>query len=153
MTGFQVKPVVALERDILQGIGQHYGARQLTRQDLIDVQFDSQTDVLPEQGVTSLEISEQDDQVIRLVNSVLKDAIESQASDAHFEPCQDGLLVRFRVDGLLHDCLTVPAAMRKEVISRLMKTAQEIKGSIHACQGICDASSRKDMSRPPSIPS
>jgi len=36
VTGFNVKPVVATEREIIKAISQHYGAEQMTKQDLID---------------------------------------------------------------------------------------------------------------------
>jgi len=58
-------------------------------------------------------------QVVKLINFVIRDAIDSVASDIHFEPAGNKMFVRFRVDGILHDVMTIPAAMRKEVISRI----------------------------------
>ncbi len=124
VTGFNVKPVVATERDIIKAIGQHYGAEQMARQDLIDARFDTEPTEEGDKRIEDLVLSDDAGQVVRLVNSIIRDGINSLASDIHFEPAIDEMIVRFRVDGILHDCLTVPAAVRKEVVSRLKVLAK-----------------------------
>ncbi|MFH5806461.1 GspE/PulE family protein [Alienimonas sp. DA493] len=66
--------------------------------------------------------------VVRLVNAVLLDAARTGVSDVHFQPIDAGsgggadgdpLAVRLRVDGVLHDALTVPARQREEVVGRV----------------------------------
>ena len=124
VTGFNVKPLVATEREIIKAISQHYGAEQMTKQDLIDAKFDAEPTLEGDKRIEDLATSDDAGQVVRLVNSIIKDAIGSLASDIHFEPANDEMVVRFRVDGILHDCLTVPAAVRKEVVSRLKVLAK-----------------------------
>lgn len=124
VTGFNVKPVVATEREIIKAISQHYGAEQMTKQDLIDARFDQEPTKEGDKKIEDLVLSDESGQVVRLVNSIIKDGIDSLASDIHFEPAIDEMVVRFRVDGILHDCLTIPAAVRKEVISRLKVLAK-----------------------------
>jgi len=124
VTGFNVKPLVATEREIAKAISQHYGAEQMTRQDLVDAKFDAEPAMESNKRIEDLTISDDAGQVVRLVNSIIKDAIDSLASDIHFEPSSEEMVVRFRVDGILHDCLTVPAAVRKEVVSRLKVLAK-----------------------------
>lgn len=124
VTGFNVKPIVATERDIVRAISQHYGARQMTKQDLVDARFDQESTQQIDTKTDSLILSDDKSQVAKLVNSIIKDAIDSLASDIHFEPASTEMFVRFRVDGILHDCLTVPTAMRKEVTSRLKVLAK-----------------------------
>jgi type IV pilus assembly protein PilB len=124
VTGFNVKPVVATEREITKAISQHYGAKQITKQDLIDARLDAEPTGQRDKKTEDLATSDDAGQVVRLVNSIIKDAIASLASDIHFEPSNDEMVVRFRVDGILHDCLTVPAAVRKEVVSRLKVLAK-----------------------------
>lgn len=124
VTGFNVKPVVATEREITKAISQHHGAEQMTKQDLIDVRFDAEPTGPDDKKTEDLALSNDAGQVVRLVGSIIKDAIESHASDIHFEPTNHEMIVRFRVDGILHDCLTVPAAVRKEIISRLKVLAK-----------------------------
>ena len=124
VTSFNVKPVVATERDIIQAIGQHYGAEQMTKQDLADVRVDTEPALDVDKEAEDLMVSDEASQVVRLVNSVIRNAIDSRASDIHFEPVGEEMVVRLRVDGILHDCLTVPAAVKKEVISRLKVLAK-----------------------------
>jgi general secretion pathway protein E len=57
--------------------------------------------------------------VIRLVNQIVSRAVEARASDIHLEPSENGLKVRFRVDGLLRDIELLPARLRPAVISRV----------------------------------
>ncbi|MBN1492058.1 MAG: type II/IV secretion system protein [Phycisphaerae bacterium] len=57
--------------------------------------------------------------VVTLVGAILERACEQAASDVHFEPADNGLLVRFRLDGLLHDVERLPAALAANVIARL----------------------------------
>ncbi len=124
VTGFNVKPMVATEREIIQAISRHYGVEQMTKQDLVDVRFDQEQLEQPDMRVEDLVLSSEAGQVVRLISSVMKDAIDSVASDIHFEPAGGEMFVRFRVDGILHDCLTIPAVMRKEVTSRVKVLAK-----------------------------
>lgn len=57
--------------------------------------------------------------VIRLVNTLLADAVLARASDVHLEPDRDGLSVRIRVDGLLRERGHVPRSMAAQVASRI----------------------------------
>ncbi len=57
--------------------------------------------------------------VVKLVNLLLSDAARSGASDVHIEPHESLLQVRQRVDGLLHDVLTIPRHLQDPTLSRL----------------------------------
>jgi general secretion pathway protein E len=57
--------------------------------------------------------------VVELVDHLIRRAIAVRASDLHFEPAEDGLLVRSRVDGLLRDVERLPAVLAPNVIARL----------------------------------
>jgi general secretion pathway protein E len=57
--------------------------------------------------------------VVRSVNGLIARAVEARASDIHIEPGEDGLHVRFRVDGALRDEDPPPAALRSAFVSRL----------------------------------
>jgi general secretion pathway protein E len=62
--------------------------------------------------------------VIRLVNNVIGRVIDLRASDIHFEPFDDGVHVRYRVDGVLHTTEVVPARQGAAVTSRIKLLAQ-----------------------------
>ena len=77
---------------------------------------------LDEQTEEESELDEDpnDDQpIIRLVDTLLAEAVESRASDVHVEPAADGLNVRFRVDGLLREAMRIPRGFARQVVSRL----------------------------------
>jgi len=60
-----------------------------------------------------------DGPVITFVNQLLRRAVEERASDIHFEPTEDDLRVRFRVDGILHDASRAPASLALDIVSRV----------------------------------
>jgi len=57
--------------------------------------------------------------IIRIVSDTLKEAVESRASDVHFEPQENYLRVRFRVDGDLREVAALPVAITQAIISRV----------------------------------
>src|ERR671935_262339 len=91
--------------------------------------------ILEEEGVIEEEVEEVDDDLeaddgisdaplVRLVNSVIFQAAEDGASDIHFEPQEDSLVVRFRVDGVLQEVQRIPKRMMAGVTTRLKVLAK-----------------------------
>jgi len=68
--------------------------------------------------------SDDDAPIIRFINTILKQAIKEGASDIHFEPYENQLIVRTRVDGILHEITTQPSRVIPVVISRLKVMAE-----------------------------
>ena len=68
--------------------------------------------------------SQDDAPIIRLLNSVLTQAIEEGASDIHVEPFENRLAVRFRVDGMLRDVVEPPVALTGRIIARVKVMAR-----------------------------
>ena len=62
--------------------------------------------------------------IIRLVNKIIREAVENRATDVHFESSKKGLRVRFRIDGILHDKYFYPPKFIAPVISRLKLMAK-----------------------------
>ncbi|MDT8449324.1 MAG: type II secretion system ATPase GspE [Wenzhouxiangellaceae bacterium] len=81
---------------------------------------------LAEQMPEPAELLEADDDapIIRLINGVLAQALRDQASDIHFEPFEDRLSVRFRVDGILREVLATSPALAPLVASRVKVMAR-----------------------------
>jgi len=73
-----------------------------------------------------IELRESTDQapIIKLVNSIIADAVERGASDVHLEPRRGDLRVRFRVDGVVTDATMVPRRLQRGVISRIKLMAE-----------------------------
>jgi type IV pilus assembly protein PilB len=65
-----------------------------------------------------------DGPLVRLVNSIIFQAAEDGASDVHFAPQEDGLVVRLRIDGVLHELQRVPRRMASGVTTRLKVLAK-----------------------------
>ncbi|MDQ5969038.1 MAG: type pilus assembly protein PilB [Patescibacteria group bacterium] len=57
--------------------------------------------------------------VVRIVDTLLKHAILQNASDIHIEPQEKELLVRYRLDGLLHDAMILPKNMAGSIVARI----------------------------------
>jgi len=62
---------------------------------------------------------EADAPLIRFVNAILAEALAAHASDIHLGPSEHGVLVRFRIDGILQDILTPPRHLQAALVSRL----------------------------------
>ncbi len=62
--------------------------------------------------------------IIRMVNTLLLDAIQNGASDIHFEPTESGLSIRYRVDGILQQKHTPPREYQLQILTRLKVMAK-----------------------------
>jgi type IV pilus assembly protein PilB len=111
MTGYEVRPVVASREDIASLI-----AKMNRLDDAVAevVDADEEEDV-----VVDFQESGADAPVIKLVNSIIAQAMEDGASDIHFEPHGRDMRVRFRVDGVLSETTTIPRRMVPGVVSRV----------------------------------
>lgn len=65
----------------------------------------------------------EESKTVALVNAILSIALEAGASDVHFEPKSKGLLIRHRVDGVLHEIRTLPEPLCSPVVNRLKTMA------------------------------
>ncbi len=70
-------------------------------------------------GTESIEESVDDAPIVRFVNLLISQAINDRASDIHIEPGEKQLLVRYRIDGVLHEMQRADRAIQDGVISRL----------------------------------
>jgi len=66
-----------------------------------------------------LEKQAQELPIIRIVDTLLKHAILQRASDVHIEPTEKEVLVRYRIDGILHDAMTLPLATKSGIVARI----------------------------------
>lgn len=74
-----------------------------------------------EDGVSEADLKKlaEDVPVIRVVNALLKHAIIQNASDIHIEPLENEMLVRYRIDGILHDAMTLPKNAAASITARI----------------------------------
>jgi type IV pilus assembly protein PilB len=124
-TRYQVELAVAAREDIVTEIrrlvraSEAFGARAAVEEELA-------ADEAEEAEGDDLEVDDgiSDAPLVRLVNSVIFQAAEDGASDVHFEPQEDSLLVRFRVDGVLQEVQRIPKRMMPGVLTRLKVLAK-----------------------------
>lgn len=99
----RIQPVLSCRADILRAIKTHLGVGGDTINQLVAQRAADGVEVLDEldENLGELAESAQAPSVIKLVNELLIEALEQRASDIHLEPQEHGLVVRYRVDGLL----------------------------------------------------
>jgi type IV pilus assembly protein PilB len=120
----QLELAVAAREDILTEIrrltraSEAFGARAAIDEDALLEE--------PEEEADDLEVDDgiSDVPLVRLVNSIIFQAAEDGASDIHFEPQEDALAVRLRIDGVLHEVQRIPKRMMAGVTTRLKVLAK-----------------------------
>jgi type II secretion system protein E len=126
-TGLTVVPVLASRAEIAKRIRTHLGVGSETIDGLL-AQTDTDRPDLTKGLDSEADLSElaQEPSVVRLVNEILVEAIESRASDVHIESQQSGLRIRYRIDGVLHEqpAPTDINRFRAAIISRLKIMSQ-----------------------------
>ncbi len=78
-------------------------------------------DIGDEDGASEADLKKlaEDVPVVRVVNALLKHAIIQNASDIHIEPMENEMLVRYRIDGILHDAMTLPKNAAPSITARI----------------------------------
>ena len=96
-----------------------FGARAVLDEEAaaLDAEEEEADDLEADDGIS-------DAPLVRLVNSVIFQAAEDGASDIHFEPQEDSLAVRFRIDGVLQEVQRIPKRMAAGVTTRLKVLAK-----------------------------
>ncbi|MFW5697716.1 MAG: GspE/PulE family protein, partial [Fimbriimonadaceae bacterium] len=124
-TGKEVEPAIAVEEDLnaayaafykqdidlgdtLQGVMSDFDGDLEVRSD--DDDEDLSEDQLREMG--------EDAPIIRLANLIINQAVNDKASDIHIEPRKDGLVVRYRIDGMMLEAMTLPRKVIAPLTSR-----------------------------------
>jgi type IV pilus assembly protein PilB len=113
-------PVEALERARETHYGRVEGSR-IVHQLIDKVADEVEEDLLSEEELDENEATKraQDAGIVNLVDRIIAQALQERATDIHIEPQEQGLVIRYRVDGLLYDALTPPRAVYTGAISRI----------------------------------
>ena len=118
-----VRLVIANPLDIAQYTAQFYalaksikGANRITGQ---DASLRNNFEQLVELGRSSKQVDANDQHIVNIVDWLWQYAFEQRASDIHLEPKRDFGLIRFRIDGLLHQVYQVPAVVMIAMTARI----------------------------------
>ncbi len=117
-TGYEVRRAVASPDDI-EGV-----IAQLSRLDSSVEEVEAAPEEEPGAEVIELRRSAEEAPVVKLVHSIIADAVERGASDIHFDPRESEMRVRFRVDGVVVDSATVPRRLAPGLVSRVKIMAE-----------------------------
>ncbi|HWD17067.1 MAG TPA: type II secretion system ATPase GspE [Casimicrobiaceae bacterium] len=119
VTGRTVRPMVAIPTDLEAALERLYGAgRSAVGQLIGDVETRSD-ELTFDADVQQLKDLASEAPVIRLVSLLITNALEMRASDIHIEPFENRLIVRYRIDGVLHEVESPPRRLSAAVISRI----------------------------------
>ena len=118
--------VVASEPEVLKAITEYYGLRHSVKR--AEKELVSGIDLGNLEALISMksdaEIEASDAHVVNAVEFMLQHAYDSRASDIHIEPKREDSLIRFRIDGVLHDVQKMPKVVHRAVISRVKTMAR-----------------------------
>jgi len=123
LLGAEVDPVLASGRSIIAAINRVYDRASSTAKGVMgDLNEDmGGLDALThglEEPEDLLDVSDEAP-IIRLVNSLLFQAVKERASDIHIEPYEKDLMVRFRIDGVLYEIIRPPKRFQNSIASRI----------------------------------
>lgn len=98
----EIKPVLSSEVDILKAIKKYYGIGAET---IEKIHKDEMKIIVEDKDTEDISLS-QDASIIKFVNEIILEAIKERATDIHFEPYENELRIRYRIDGILYNIST-----------------------------------------------
>ena len=124
----RIVPMIASEPAVQHAINVLYG-NEGAAQAMAQIRAENAATMETETAARSSESQENATPMVRLVNSIIERAYTENASDIHFEPTQEELIVRMRIDGQLHRIMVIPGELKDSVISRLKIMSHKRKES------------------------
>ena len=118
-TGLDIIPVLAGEKDMDIAIRQYLAFRVDPNIDKILGELSQDNEMEANARIKARVRVDEDAPIIRMVNSILIQAVHGRASDIHIEPQENDLRIRFRIDGQLFEVLSLPKKIHAAIISRL----------------------------------
>ncbi len=121
ITGYDIIPMVASENMIAKAIERIYGISGAFADVLEEIEDDEEIEVIEdkEEDVFGTAIAADAPPVVKLVNSIITEAVTRGASDIHIEPFERLLRVRYRIDGALVEAMSPQYTMGPALVSRI----------------------------------
>ncbi len=123
MSGLDVVPLVAPEREVQDLLQRMVREPTQGLEDILkdvgegEIQLGEQTS--EDQSLEDMMESAEEAPVIRIVNSIMVEALRKRASDIHIEPMEKSLRLRYRIDGILYESHSPPKHLQSAITSRL----------------------------------
>ena len=121
MLGTQVRPVLAPRKEITALVNKAYQTSSTDVDELLEgIEDDDMISLtkLVDESEDVLDIANKPP-IIKLMNTVLFEALKIRASDIHLQPYNDRMQVRYRIDGILYDAKLVPKKFQDAIVSRV----------------------------------
>jgi type IV pilus assembly protein PilB len=128
-TGLNIKTFASFPQDVEKAINQQY------RQEIVGEVGEALRETEDQGKIKTIDESQiaeiiKEAPIAKIVSTILEYAVTSRASDVHIEPQEDRIRVRYRIDGILYDRLSLPKSVQEAVISRI-KILSEMKIDEH----------------------
>jgi type IV pilus assembly protein PilB len=124
LTGYSIEVVIASEATIEESIARYYEKKPESSFEEVmsgfegeEIDFEASDDIAS--SAVDLEKAGNDAPIVKLCNLILVNAIKKNTSDIHIEPYEKAYRVRYRIDGVLYEEMTLPLKLRNAVTSRI----------------------------------
>ena len=117
LTRKRIEPVLSTSQDIQEMIDLNYRVGGEIEEQLSRIPTRYQKVRVAETRVSAEAIAQAP--VVRAIDLLIKQAVRDRASDIHIEPQEDRLRIRYRIDGILHEVMTLPLSVHPPLLSRL----------------------------------
>ena len=125
ITGLMIKPALCSKSRITSFIKEYYLKKESVTHLLKNIHVgsiareDTAGFACDEENQDITETGQQDSHLLKLVNRIISDAVDVRASDVHIEPQEDGLCIRYRIDGYLKHVVDIPLSLLDRIIARV----------------------------------
>lgn len=113
----RIRPVIPLHGGIKASIDTHYRLTAQIQQQVTQVVETAQAQVTAESMLTPDAVTQAP--IVRALDMIITQAVKDRASDIHIEPQEDKIKIRYRIDGILHEAVTLPLGVHSALISRI----------------------------------
>lgn len=116
----EIKRVLTPKQEILSAINRLMDMKNESAKDIMEDMEEEDDEILRDlESIQDITLMETEAPIIRMVNRLMVQAYKERASDIHVEPYQTDVKVRYRIDGILHDVITLPKRIHSSVVSRI----------------------------------
>jgi len=126
LTHYNIEPVISTEREIAETIQNSYGAGTSQLSDVLAEAKEGEAEQFQvekvEEDVVNIEEAQRQGNlppIVKIVNLMIAEALESRASDIHIEPEEKHVRIRYRIDGALREAFTLPKKDQNAILTRL----------------------------------
>lgn len=116
ITGMELEIVISAQQDISRAINRYYDASERAERAVEEYTTQSGT---PEDELEQEDADVINSPMVRLVNTIISQAVRSRASDIHIEPFEKHVRIRYRVDGELREVMTPAKATHSAIVTRI----------------------------------